>query len=333
MSERIGIIVGMEDTFPQAFIAKVNETPGFRAEIAKIGGTREVFDPPYRVLIDRLSHEVPFYRFHLKAASLAGTYVINDPLWWSADEKFFGFSLAAKIGVQVPRTVMLPQRSYMASIDTRRSLRNLEFPLDWKGIADYVGFPAIMKPADGGGWKHVTRVNNMKELLETYNKSGEIVMTLQQFIDFDEYVRCICIGKDFILPIKYDPKLIGRNGTRGAYIETEGFLPKALEQQVLDGAWALNHALGYDMNSVEFACKDGVPYAIDFTNPAPDMDIRSILPKHFHIVVDEMAKFAIKCAREGRQNHDGYAFRRFMANPVPRPAGLCEFVPSASKSA
>lgn len=333
MTERIGLIVGMEDTFPQAFIARVNETPGFRAELAKIGGTPEVFDAPYRVLIDRLSHEVPFYRFHLKAASLAGSYVINDPFWWSADEKFFGFSLAAKIGVQVPRTVMLPQRSYVASIDPRRSLRNLEFPLDWEGVANYVGFPAILKPADGGGWKHVTRVNDMKELLAAYNASGTIVMTLQQFIDFDEYVRCICIGKEFILPIKYDPRLIGQNGTRGAYVETDGFLLPALEQKILDGAWALNHALGYDMNSVEFACKDGVPYAIDFTNPAPDMDIRSILPKYFHIVVDEMAKFAITCAREGRRNHDGFAFRRFIDAPVPRPAGLCEHVPAIAKSA
>jgi hypothetical protein len=334
VTERIGIIVGMEDTFPHAFIAKVNETPGFKAELAKIGPTpAEGFQAPYRVLVDRLSHEVPFYRFHLKAAALAGNYVINDPFWWSADEKFFGFSLASKLGVAVPRTVMLPQKSYIPGINPQRSLRNLEFPVDWEGIANYVGFPAILKPADGGGWRNVTKVNNLRELLAAYDKSGTSPMTLQQFIDFDEYVRCLCIGKEFILPIKYDPKLIGRNGTRGAYIETDGFMPKALEQKVLDGAWALNHALGYDMNSVEFACKDGVPYAIDFTNPAPDMDINSILPKHFHIVVNEMAKFAIKAAREGRQNHDGYAYRRFLENPAPRPAGLCEHVPGAVKVA
>ncbi len=321
MTEKIGIIVGWEDSFPQAFIAKVNETPGFHAEIAKIGGTPENFKPDYRVLIDRLSHEVPFYRYHLKAAALAGTYVINDPHWWAADEKFFGFSIASKIGVNVPRTVMLPQRAYQPSIDPQRSLRNLEYPLNWEKITEYVGFPAVLKPADGGGWKQVSRVNNMAELLRDYNRSGTTVMTLQQYIDFDEYVRCICIGKEFILPIKYDPR-------KRCYVETNGFLPKALEQKILDGCWALNHALGYDMNSVEFACKDGVPYAIDFTNPAPDMDVYSILPKHFKICVDEMAKFAIKVAREGRKNHDGYAFRQYLAHPSKRPAGLCEFVPA-----
>jgi hypothetical protein len=323
MTYKIGLIVGMENTFPQAFIAKVNEHPGFHAEIAKIGGTPETFESPYDVIIDRLSHEVPFYRYHLKAAALSGTYVINDPFWWSADEKFFGFSLASKIGVKVPRTVMLPQHSYLPSIDLNRSLRNLEYPLDWDAICDYVKFPAIMKPADGGGWKNVSRVNNKEELMDVYNKTGQLVMTLQEFIDFDEYVRCLCVGKEFVLPIKYDPKVKDHRGFSGRYIETDGsFLSPALEKEILDGCWALNQALGYDMNSVEFACKDGVPYAIDFTNPAPDMDVHSILPKHFALVVDEMAKFAMKVAQEGRVNHDGFAFRRFVEKPMPRPAGV-----------
>jgi hypothetical protein len=154
----------------------------------------------------------------------------------------------------------------------------------------------------------------MAELIDTYDRSGQLVMTLQQFIDFEEYVRCICIGRDFVLPIQYDPR-------RRCYIENEKFLPKELEQRILDACWAINGALGYDMNSVEFAVKDGTPYAIDFTNPAPDMDIHSILPKHFHIAVDEMARFAMAAAKEGRRNDDGMAFRRFLAKPAARPAG------------
>ena len=117
MAERVGILVGQEQSFPEAFIARVNAHPGIEAELARVGGTSERFEARYRVLIDRISHEVPFYRFHLKAASLAGTYVINDPFWWSADEKFFGYSLAARIGVTVPRTVLLPSKAYIPAID------------------------------------------------------------------------------------------------------------------------------------------------------------------------------------------------------------------------
>src|SRR5271163_2226222 len=164
MAEKIGILVGWEQSMPQAFIERCNKIPGIQAEIAKIGGTPERFQCPYRVLVDRISQEVKHYRFYLKDAALSGTYVINDPFWWSADDKFFGYSLASRIGVTVPRTVMLPSKSYMASIDPAKSLRNLEYPLDWEGIARYVGFPAILKPADGGGWKNVSRVNNLEEL-------------------------------------------------------------------------------------------------------------------------------------------------------------------------
>ncbi len=294
MPERIGLLVGWENTFPPAFIERVNKEPGIVAEIAKIGGTPEKFNPPYRVLIDRISHEIPHYRIHLKAAALAGTYVINDPLWWQADDKFLGFSIASKVGVAVPRTVLLPQQDYAKSIDKNRSLRNLEFPLDWEGIANYVGFPAILKPAEGGGWKNVSRVNNMDELLRDYNASGQLAMTLQEFIDFDDYVRCICIGRDFVLPIRYDPK-------QRRYLVEDNFLSKEVGQKVVDGAWTLCEALGYDMNSVEFAIKDGVPYAIDFTNPAPDMDYWSITEHYFKIVVEQMAKFTVRCVREGRQ--------------------------------
>ena len=293
MSERIGLLVGWENTFPPAFIDRVNKESGVTAELAKIGGTDERFEKRYSVLIDRISQEVEHYRLHLKAAQLAGTYCINDPLWWSADDKFFGFSVAAKLGVTVPKTVLLPQREYIPAIDKQRSLRNLEFPIDWEGICKYIGFPAILKPAQGGGWKHVTKVNNIEELFVAYNKSDILPMTLQEFIDFDDYVRCICIGRDFILPIHYDPKLRGPIGMGRYLVEEPDWLGADLNQKVVDGAWKLCHGLGYDMNSVEFAIKDGVPYAIDFTNPAPDMDKWSITEHYFDLVVDQMAQFTV----------------------------------------
>lgn len=305
MPERIGLLVGWENTFPQAFIERVNKEPGILAEFAKVGATPEQYDPKYRMLIDRISHEVQHYRLHLKAAALAGTYVVNDPFWWSADDKFFGFSVAPKVGVAVPRTILLPQREYIPAINPERSLRNLEFPLDWEAITNYIGFPAILKPAEGGGWKNVSLVRNMDELLRDYNASGTLVMTLQEFIDFDDYVRCICIGREFILPIRYDPK-------QRRYLVEHNFLEPSMGEKVVDGAWKLCNALGYDMNSVEFAIRDGVPYAIDFTNPAPDMDLYSITPHYFDIVVEEMAKFAIDVVKKGRKPEHRYSFGDFL---------------------
>lgn len=308
MTERIGILVGWEQSFPRAFIERANKIPGITAGLATIGGTPERFECPYSVLIDRISQEVKHYRFYLKAAALAGSFVINDPFWWSADDKFFGYSLASQIGVAIPRTIMLPQKDYIPAIVKDRSLRNLEFPLNWEAAVDYIKFPAILKPADGGGWKDVSVVRNPAELLAAYNASGLNVMTLQEFIDFDNYIRCICVGQDRILPIQYDPKLIGPTGLRGKYIEhaDDSWMSKELHTRVIEDAIKINRALGYDMNSVEFAVRDGVPYAIDFTNPAPDMHVEHLGERYFNIAIDWMVEFAVECAKEKRATRDRY---------------------------
>ena len=51
-----------------------------------------------------------------------------------------------------------------------------------------------------------------------------------------------------------------------------------------------NQALGYDMNAIEFAVKDGRYYGIDLTNYTPDMDYRSFKDAHFPWAVEKMAE-------------------------------------------
>src|SRR5262245_28952834 len=282
--KRVGVLVGRERTFPEAIIKGINERSGGEvvAEYIMLDGIRYDDPPKYDLVIDRISHEVPFYRATLKRMALEGTIVINNPFWWSADDKFFNYSLGRKLGVAIPKTVLLPQKDYIEGI-VSESLRNLQFPLDWKGIVDYVGLPAFLKPFDGGGWRHVYKVHSLEELLHYYDQTGELCMVLQQFIDFDHYVRCFCIGKNEIMPVKYDPK-------NRRYIVEHDHLSPALGARIVHDARVINEALGYDMNTVEFAIQDGIPYAIDFMNPAPDMELNSITPFYFEWVVDAMAK-------------------------------------------
>ncbi|MGH9898481.1 MAG: ATP-grasp domain-containing protein, partial [Pyrinomonadaceae bacterium] len=207
--KKVGLIVGREKSFPESLIKSINERGKGEctAEYVKLGGVRhesDEFGVHYDLIIDRISHEVPFYRAYLKRAALNGTIVINNPFWWSADDKFFNYSLAARLGVAIPRTILLPQKDYIEGI-THESLRNLEFPLNWQEIVDYVGLPAILKPFDGGGCKNVSRVNSLAELWTEYDKSGTLCMTLQQFIPFDQFVRCYGIGQENVLIMPYDP--------------------------------------------------------------------------------------------------------------------------------
>jgi hypothetical protein len=291
---RIGLMCGREYSFPPAFIERVNEIGaphGIAAEMVTLGGTR--FDEParYRVIVDRISHEVEYYRGALKHAVLQGTYVINNPFWWTADDKFFNYSVMAKLGCAIPKTVLLPQKGYPHDIDlTPESLRNLQFPIDWDALLDYVGRPAILKPYSGGGWKHVYKVHDRKELLEAYDGTAPYCMTLQEFIDFDVYVRCFTFGKMDITPVKYDPR-------ERRYLVDHAYLSPELGARVVRDAQTINQALGYEMNTIEFAMRDGVPYAIDYLNPAPDFERDRITPFYFSHVVEKMAKLVVDRAQ------------------------------------
>jgi glutathione synthase/RimK-type ligase-like ATP-grasp enzyme len=293
---KVGLMCGREFSFPPAFIARVNELgkkDGVTAEFVKLGGTKMNEPAEYKVIVDRISHEVEYYRGYLKHAVLQGTYVINNPFWWTADDKYFNYSLAAKLGIAIPKTVLLPQKGYPADVDINaESLRNLKYPMDWDGLLDYVGRPAILKPFSGGGWKHVYKVANKEELLEAYEKTSPYCMTLQEFIDFKEYVRCFTFGKTDILPVKYDPK-------ERRYLVEHNFLTPEVGARVVKDAQTINQALGYEMNTIEFAIKDGVPYAIDFLNPAPDFERDRITEFYFEHVVDKMSRLVIDRALRG----------------------------------
>ena len=318
MPLKIGLIVGREWSFPPAFIEEVNRrNEGVTAELVKLGAPRMDDPAEYRVLIDRISHEVPFYRTVLKHAALRGTTVVNNPFMWSADDKFFGATLATSLGLAHPKTVALPNKEYVPGIVHSESLRNLAFPLDWQGVADYVGIPCILKDAHGGGWKEVYVCNSLEELLHNYDRSGLLTMVAQEFIHWDEFVRCMCLGQDDVLPMKYDPK------ARKYHTERD-YLPAPVLRRIVEDSQTLVRALGYDMNSIEWAVKDGIPYAIDFMNPAPDMDIYSLTPDNFEWVVAHMAEMAIRLAKEPslspRPSWEGFLGGRRRAAPTPKPA-------------
>jgi hypothetical protein len=295
MTKKIGIMVGRENTFPQALIDEVNRRDqGVTAEFVALGGTAMDEPAHYAVIIDRISHEVPYYRAFLKNAMIAGTYIVNNPFWWSADDKFTGAAIATRYGVAHPKSIALPSHSYIPDI-TSESLRNLEARIPWEQHVEAVGgFPLILKPHSGGGFKQVFKLHAMDQLWEAYNQTGTECMMLQQFIEWDKYVRCWVVGRERVLVMKFDVNAPYPH----RYFDEPGYLTAEEHERVERDALTLCRALGYDMNTVEFAFKDGVPYAIDFTNPAPDADYHSLKEKFFRWVVDAMADFCIAKALE-----------------------------------
>lgn len=306
--KKIGVLFGKERSFPEAFINRVNSrnVPGIMAEAVRIDKVMQGEGSGYAVIFDRISQDVPFYRAFLKNAALCGTTVINNPFWWSADEKFFNNCLATKIDVPVPKTVILP--SHQLPTDTSaESFSNLAYPMDWEGIFKYIGFPAYMKPFAGGGWKSVYQLNSIEEFFEKHAETEQLVMMLQEEIKFEEYYRCYCIGGKYVRIMPYEP----RNPHHLRYVSD--FKPSAERYKLMeDIVLRICHYLGYDFNTVELAIRDGVPYAIDFCNPAPDADVNSVGQENFEWVVETAATYAIEKAQEHKDEADNLTWGEYI---------------------
>jgi glutathione synthase/RimK-type ligase-like ATP-grasp enzyme len=306
--KKIGILHGKERSFPEAFVERVNSknVQGITAEPVHISKAMQGESSGYSVIIDRISQDVPFYRTWLKNAAVTGTAVINNPFWWSADDKYFNNCLMTKVGVPVPKTAILPSRD-LPDDTSNDSFSNLAFPLDWEAIFKYVGFPAYMKPFAGGGWKHVYKLKNAEDFFNKHNETGQLVMLLQEEIVFTEYYRCYCIGGKYVRIMSYEP----RNPHHLRYVADFTPSPERL-QQMTEIVLRINKYLGYDFNTVELAVRNDVPYAIDFCNPAPDAERTSVGEENFEWVVETAANYAIEKAIENKEGEDNLTWGEYV---------------------
>jgi len=295
--KRIGVLFGSENSFPSALVEHINarNLDGIKAEFVVTGAVSLDSAKRYAVIIDRISHEIPFYRSFLKNAALNGTIVINNPFWCSADDKFLNYSLAKKIGVPVPPTVILPHKN-LPRDTTERSVRNLEYPLNWDAMFAYVGERGYLKPVDGGGWRDVFHVQGREGFFKAYDQTRDLCMLYQRAVDFTEYFRCYVIGRKKVRVMAYDP----RRPHAERYIQRPPRSSKTLLYRIEQNALKLCRALGYDINTVEVAVEKGVPYAIDFMNPVPDADLSSVGEANFKWIVRAVADLAIAKARLAR---------------------------------
>ncbi len=314
--KKIGILYGKERSFPMAFVERINskDIAGIMAEPVRIEKAIQGEPTGYAVIIDRISQDVPFYRTWLKNEALTGTAVINNPFWWSADDKYFNNCLMTKVGVPIPKTAIIPSREHPddTSVD---SFSNLAYPMDWETIFNYVGFPAYMKPFAGGGWKHVYKLRSKEEFFEKHGETGQLVMLLQEEIVFTEYYRCYCIGRKHVRIMPYEP----RNPHHLRYVASFTPTPERLKQME-EIVLRICTYLGYDFNTVELAVRDGVPYAIDFCNPAPDAERTSVGEENFGWVVETAANYAIERAMEHEEGKDNLTWGEYVrrgANKTP----------------
>jgi hypothetical protein len=325
MIKKIGILRGRENNFPNALMEAINHKGkgDVVAEMATMGAGR-VGDPlGYDLIYDRISHDYPYYRYLLKAEVARGTYVIPNPLLWSADDKYIGFTLAASMGLTIPKTCLLPIAGSTRLYDiTAESLRNLKFldHSEWQGIFDYIGFPCWLKPGSGGGWLAVSKVHSPDEFFHLYNNeifhtkpvypenagqdaavrnwlSRTLVFMLQEDIAYQQFARCFYIAGD-VTTARFEPPDRVAGERLGHYSVDPDFFGPELLARIEGYVRDLNQGLGYEINTTELLVKDGIPYAIDFLNFACDFDIDSVGAHLAGVGVDKVSDYLIECVTD-----------------------------------
>lgn len=291
MPTKIGLMVGREWSFPPALEDEVRrQDSDLQVEYIKLATPRTTDTLEHAVILDRISHAVPFYRSYLKHAALRGVRVINDPFVEATDDRFLAATVADQLGIQTPRTVVLPHREYADGIIHEESLRNLDYPLDWQAVLDHVGAPCILKDAHGSG-DPICVCHSVEELLEKYNASGERLLIVQQSIAWEKFVRCFVIG-DEVLALRFEPR-------EGRYAVDHEHLTPALGERLVSDSLRVTRGLGYEINAVDWAIQGEEPYAVELVNPVPDIDIYALTSHYFERVVSETARLLVAAVGEG----------------------------------
>ena len=154
---------------------------------------------------------------------------------------------------------------------------------------------------------------SIDDFFDKHAETKQLVMLLQEEIVFEEYYRCYCIGGKHVRIMPYEP----RNPHHLRYVADFAPTPEKLKEME-DIVLRINHYLGYDFNTVELALRDGVPYAIDFCNPAPDAERTSVGEENFAWVVETAANYAIEKAQSFEPGKDNLTWGKYVQHSAAK---------------
>jgi hypothetical protein len=313
----IGLLLGLEDDWPSAFEALIRRAApsltikGERHEFTTERVLIEPFNlrdkPRHKVVIDRLAWWYYMPREWLKkVAMMDEVYLLNNPFTFQSMEKHTAYCAMMRLGLNIPETWLLPFKVGPANERWSGTSQRYNKLFDLEGIANRLGFPLYMKPFDGGGWRGVTRIDNLGDLHRAYDASGQSLMHLQAGIaDFDHFLRSLSIGpQSRVMRYLPDKPQHERYATDLAGVSDE----------VADEVAAINRLINaffrWEFNSCEVILKDGVLSPIDYANACPDVALTS-LHVHFPWAMVALVKWCVFCAAMGRKMNITMDARRY----------------------
>jgi hypothetical protein len=323
VTRQIGLSLGADICWPICFeqimhrlelaIPYRGDTVGF--EVSRV--TIEPFDlrqdVRYDLVIDRLTHWYHTSREWIKkAVVLNDLYVFNNPWSIQANEKHTTYCAMMRLGMPVPQTWMVPPKTYTRTADLEPTLKRYAQLFDLGEIGAKVGYPLFMKPYDGGGWKGVTRIDDVQMLRSTYDGSGTDIMHLQAgVVPYDRFVRCIGLGPQTRV-VNYDPSA----PLHDRYRPDVDFISADEARMLRDITLTINAFFGWDFNSCEALLKQHEWYPIDFANACPDSQVTS-LHYHFPWLIKSNLRWAIFCATTRRRMRANLDWQPFFDAAAP----------------
>ena len=251
----------------------------------------------YDVLLDRLTHWYHTSREWIKKAVVFDDlYVLNNPFTLQAMEKHTSYAAMMRLGLPVPTTMLVPPKEYEPSPDLQRTLESYARHFDLAEVGRRVGYPAYLKPYDGGAWRGVSRIEDDESLSRAYEASGSQVMHLQAAVEpFDLFVRSLAVGPQ-VNVIRYDPTA----PLHERYQVDFNFVDAAEWRTLYDMTMTINTFFNWDFNSVEALRSEGTFFPIDFANACPDSQVTSL---HYHIpwLVKAKIRWSLYCAASRRK--------------------------------
>jgi hypothetical protein len=307
VTRHIGLSLGADLCWPLCFehmIERLDLRIPWQGDTLRFDVERVTIEPfelrqacTYDVVVDRLTHWYHTSREWIKKCILLNDlYVFNNPWSIQANEKHTTYCAMMRLGMPIPKTWMLPPKSYEPTPDLKPTLTRYAKLFDLEKVGEQVGWPFFLKPYDGGGWRGVTRVADEKAAWKAYEDSGTSVLHAQAAVEgFDLFVRCIGFGPQTRC-VLYDPSA----PLHDRYTMKTGFMPAADEEHLRKVTLTINAFFGWEFNSCEALRKKGVWYPIDFANPCPDSQVTSL---HFHFpwLVKAYLRWTIFCAATKRK--------------------------------
>jgi hypothetical protein len=302
----VGLLLGAEEDWPQAFEAITRQLGTFRYR-----GQDHVLDTertriaPFNlrdqvrqgVVIDRLAYWYYHPREWLKKAALMNdVYLMNSPFTFQSMEKHSAYCALMRLGMHVPDTVLVPYKNPIDNVRWAYTARNYNDQFDLAAMAREMGYPLFMKPFDGGGWRGVSRIKDEAALMQAYDDSGEMLMHLQKSVEpFDVFARALTIGPEsMVMHFRPDEPMHNR------YAVDHDFLSPSVGLEATTIAQTVNAFFRWEFNSCEMLVQGDTVLPIDYANACPDVAVTS-LHYYFPWAMKALVKWTAFCAATDRR--------------------------------